>query len=236
MTQTAAQTKQQQDRQVLLALAAGFGAGTGGYIMLQQVRGLLMELSFQIPYAIASWLATMTAGGNHLGDLGVPDGPCQVIEAEHADAWLAMYLVAAAGRMAEALPAGVEGANGTAYPMDRGAERTFAQAQKAEQRYFEQHVHAEQRRMRSAALQDMAALLNADRGDTRETPEGTPTATLLGWRTVMDERTTFECKHANGLNFRADRMPIIGWPGAVHVRCRCSAGPEVPGAPVMPSV
>jgi len=218
MAQTAQQKQQQQNQQILLALAAAFTGGVGGYMLLMTVRGLLVDLPFGLSYDLANWLATMASSPLPMsGGVGVPPGPCQVIESEHAAAWRAMYLVAAADRLA--LAGGL------------GASPKQAAAQAQEARYFLRHLEAEDRRMRSAALQDTAALLNAD----RETPS-TDRAELLNWRAVMDDRTTFECRMADGKNFRADKMPLVGWPGAVHVHCRCSAGPEVPGAPLLPSV
>lgn len=46
---------------------------------------------------------------------------------------------------------------------------------------------------------------------------------LLGWRAMMDDRTTAECRAANGRNFDPTRVPPIGYPGAVHPNCRCRA-------------
>jgi len=48
---------------------------------------------------------------------------------------------------------------------------------------------------------------------------------LLGWYATNDERTTAECREADGRNFTASQMPPIGYPGAVHPHCRCTAGP-----------
>lgn len=224
MTQTATQQQQQQKQQqqqaILLALAAVFTGGAGGYILLMTVRGLLMDLGFGLDFDTANWLATMASSPlPTAGSLGVPEGPCQDIEIDHAAAWRAMYLIAAADRLGEVVAG--EGETTSA--------ASLRDAMAAEQRYFGKHLEAEARRMRSAALQDMAARLTSDRG-----PEDV--APLLNWHAVMDERTTFECRQANGYNFRADRMPVIGWPGAVHVKCRCTAGPAVPGAPLMASV
>lgn len=50
--------------------------------------------------------------------------------------------------------------------------------------------------------------------------------TLLGWSAVIDNRTTSDCREANGKNFRADQRPARGFPGGVHPHCRC-----VPRAP-----
>jgi SPP1 gp7 family putative phage head morphogenesis protein len=47
----------------------------------------------------------------------------------------------------------------------------------------------------------------------------------LEWHAVLDEKTTPDCRAMNGQIFTLDRPPAIGWPGAVHPRCRCSAIP-----------
>ena len=56
---------------------------------------------------------------------------------------------------------------------------------------------------------------------TSRCPTSTPSCALVGWKAVMDSRTSAECAAANGKNFPADRPPVIGWPGAVHPHCRC---------------
>lgn len=59
---------------------------------------------------------------------------------------------------------------------------------------------------------------------------------LLGWYAHHDDRTTPECADADGKNFRADAMPLIGYPGTVHgSSCRCTPGAPFPGAPELPS-
>jgi SPP1 gp7 family putative phage head morphogenesis protein len=47
----------------------------------------------------------------------------------------------------------------------------------------------------------------------------------LEWHTVLDEKTTPDCRAMNGQIFTLDQPPAIGWPGAVHPQCRCSATP-----------
>lgn len=47
----------------------------------------------------------------------------------------------------------------------------------------------------------------------------------LEWRAVLDDRTTPDCRAMHGTIFTLDVPPAIGWPGAVHPRCRCSAVP-----------
>lgn len=85
------------------------------------------------------------------------------------------------------------------------AEDKRAQMQ-SERRYFKAHQDAQARRRVVSEQVDAAA--------NRYGP-------LLGWRAQMDERTTGECRNANGRNFRADHRPAIGYPGTVHPHCRC---------------
>jgi hypothetical protein len=96
----------------------------------------------------------------------------------------------------------------------------LAAALPAERRYFGQHIEAAWLRARAAAQVDSAA---------------SALGPVLGWYVVRDRRTSAECLAAGGKNFRADVMPAIGWPGAVHNHCRCYAGPAFAGARMIPS-
>jgi hypothetical protein len=89
-----------------------------------------------------------------------------------------------------------------------------------ERRYFGQHLDAIQQRARAAAVVDGQA---AHYGD------------LLGWYTVRDSHTSAECLAANGKNFYASAMPLIGYPGGVHPFCRCYPGAPHTGAALLPS-
>lgn len=89
-----------------------------------------------------------------------------------------------------------------------------------ERRYLAQHAEAIWGRSQAGARVDSAASLYGP---------------LLGWNTVLDRHTSAECKAANGKNFQADRIPVIGYPGAVHPHCRCYPGPPHPGAALLPS-
>lgn len=53
---------------------------------------------------------------------------------------------------------------------------------------------------------------------------------LLGWylNPLLDNER--ECITASGHNFYADEGTVIGYPGAVHPRCGCNAGPPIAGA------
>jgi len=88
-----------------------------------------------------------------------------------------------------------------------------------ERRYYGQHQEAVWNRMQAAAVVDSRVM---DYGP------------LLGWYSVNDRRTSPECRAAHRHNFRADDMPRIGFPGAVHPHCRCWPGPPLPGAAVLP--
>lgn len=85
----------------------------------------------------------------------------------------------------------------------------FEEALRAERRYFNQHLEAVQNRRNSASAVDRAVIRYGDE---------------LGWYAKMDSRTSAECRAANGKNFYASKMPPIGYPGAVHPHCRCTAG------------
>lgn len=201
-------------RELTAIFTAALGAGaifTLGWGNAYLVASLLEHLRPAPSEKAAWWVSQLITEGNLPGPMGVPGGPAQDIERLQSAAWLALYCVAAAERLAGA-----------------GEDQKALDAAEAnERRYWALHLAAEERRMRAAAGQDMAALLNVDR--TKETKG------LLGWRAILDARTTPECRDAAGKNFKADRMPIIGWPGSVHIGCRCSAGPPVPGAPMLPS-
>jgi hypothetical protein len=95
------------------------------------------------------------------------------------------------------------------------------QAQLArEQRYYSQHLAAMWQRSAAAGQVDMQA---AEHGP------------LLGWYSRRDKVTSAECKAADGWNFLATAAPDIGFPGAVHLSCRCLPGPAHPGARLLPS-
>lgn len=89
-----------------------------------------------------------------------------------------------------------------------------AEVQAMERRFFLQHMQARAQRMVAAKNVDKMAKKHGN---------------LVGWYTVIDGKTSPECKAANGTNFEADDRPAIGYPGAVHPECRCYAGKPHPG-------
>jgi SPP1 gp7 family putative phage head morphogenesis protein len=120
----------------------------------------------------------------------------------------AQFLVASTRRVTRDIVHGVS--------HDESLLETLRDAAARERRYYAQHMAATWNRMDAAARVDSAAMM-----------AGT---VLLGWNTVLDARTSAECKAANGRNFRADIMPSIGYPGMVHPHCRCYPGRARPGA------
>jgi hypothetical protein len=124
----------------------------------------------------------------------------------------AQFLIIAAGRIQADLT--------RATSLGESQADALAAAGTRERRFYAQHLAASHGRMVAAAQVDAAASV-----------QGRP---LLGWNTVHDALTSAECRAADGRNFRADRMPLIGWPGAVHPHCRCWPGPPRRGARLLP--
>lgn len=120
------------------------------------------------------------------------------------------YIVAATKRIAEALEkAQQEGLR---------PEQAIAEARTREDHYFNQHARATAERTQAASHID--ALANQY-------------GNLLGWYAKKDKRTTPECADADGKNFRVDNPPDIGYPGIVHLYCRCKPGAPHPGGEEM---
>lgn len=86
----------------------------------------------------------------------------------------------------------------------------------AERRYLAQHLNAERTRREAAQRVDDAAARHGE---------------VLGWKSVRDDRTTPECRAADGNNFSAIKPPAIGYPGTLHGgSCRCKpVGPHPDG-------
>lgn len=93
-------------------------------------------------------------------------------------------------------------------------------ARYAERRFYGQHIQASAQRIIAASTIDAL---------------GQQYGTVLGWYSKNDSRTTAECRNANGKNFSALIPPKIGWPGTVHVHCRCFPGAPHRGARMLPT-
>lgn len=122
----------------------------------------------------------------------------------------AAYLANATRRIAEALA--------QAEQQGESPQDAEAKARSAEDRYHNQHVQASmQRTLAATEIDGYAARYGG----------------LLGWYARHDDRTTAECEEADGKNFRVDNPPNIGYPGIVHMNCRCRPGPPHPGGEEM---
>jgi Phage Mu protein F like protein len=86
--------------------------------------------------------------------------------------------------------------------------QSLEQAMVRERAYLQQHREAAANRAQAAHAVDVASATHGN---------------LLGWRAVLDSRTSAECRAAHGSNWVATHVPLIGWPGAVHPHCRCRA-------------
>jgi hypothetical protein len=98
--------------------------------------------------------------------------------------------------------------------------RALADGVSRETRYYGQHLQATWNRAKAASATDSAASLYGD---------------VLGWNATMDKVTSPECRAANGKNFWAASMPLIGYPGMVHPACRCWPSRAHAGAAFLPT-
>lgn len=92
----------------------------------------------------------------------------------------------------------------------------LSQAVANERQYFKLHLGATAKRQSVGDQVDQMVALHGDQ---------------LGWKAVMDSRTSAECAEADGSNFDVTDPPLIGWPGSVHVHCRCKAVAPYTDAP-----
>lgn len=237
---------------LLAAYVAAQGAGAATRAALTPARLVAALVRFGIPRRIARATLRLALQAG----VGVPDAPAgpgthaQRATARAEPIWRARYLLTAAKRMTEAvrnpprrpgqrpprrsalpepllpdltpLPGGQQGPR-TVDPGQWEPERmTPAEAARwafeRERRYLEQHRQAQANRARSAAEVDAAAERWGE---------------VLGWRSVRDARTTWDCLRLHGKNFHVADPPGGRYPGSAHTRCRCTPGPPWPGARIV---
>lgn len=197
-------------RRALLALTALLAAGVDARRLDAQATALLVPLGIPAPAVHAA--VRLSAGRPAHG---VPRGVALLGAVTRPGARRSASSLAVAAEPAQRaryLLAAAERLTGSLVPTGDGstAFSRFADQLTAEKRYRQQHLDAQGRRLDAATAVD------------RATAEHGP---VLGWHTVMDERTTPDCAALDGTNFRADSEPAGGWPGARHGgTCRCSAG------------
>lgn len=192
---------------IITALVAAMVAGAP-VILLARILGRLPELTRALAERILfgrSWAGLLQATADEysrLPRLATP--PVQVlVQVATTNAFRrAAYLANAVQRLAPAFASG-------------DSDRIF-RAERAEDRYFDQFQAAERRR--NAAGQRVALLAGNYGLDARG-------ELLMGWGATLDSRTSADCRWAHGRNFNALVMPPIGYPGMVHLLCRCRPGP-----------
>ena len=203
--QTAAQDQEQKRQEVIAAIAALIIVGGVGSLSGSAATALATQISklMLIPLPLA--LAIVTLAMSQPVHVPAPEPSRDgALAATQDDEYLfrAAYIEAAIRRTEQAVRAGY----------------TPEEAARAERRNFLLHVQSQRIRSSAAVAVDrMARQLG--------TPE-------LGWYTVLDARTSPECRAANGTNFDVGVRPVIGYPGAVHPSCRCKPGkPHAGGQP-----
>jgi hypothetical protein len=190
-------------RQILIALVAAMVAGAP-IELLARILARFPELSRILAEHILSgrsWGGLLQATAEER-TLIPRNGTPQALVLEQLTAQNAFrraaYLVNAVRRLAPAVASG---------DVDR-----IVRAERAEDRYFAAFLEAERRRGVAASAVALVASQYGinDRGEL-----------LLGWLAVLDNRTSADCRWAHRRNFNALVAPRIGYPGTVHLECRC---------------
>jgi hypothetical protein len=202
------------DTALAVAIAALLAGLTVAGAYVTSVAAMLALLKARFALSAAAWqalgavLAMVTAYPPPL--TGVI-GEASRQTARMNTARRAQYVVAAAKR--------VLGAARDARAKGESVKDAFRDALATERRYYLMHLAAMKNRANAAAETDKAA---AKYGN------------LLGWKARMDDRTSAECRIANGQNYYASSIPDIGIPGAVHPSCRCKPVRPWPGGKLLP--
>lgn len=178
-----------------LTVTAAYGTSIALLLALLRARFRLSSAAWQ---ALGAVLALVVESPHPV--TGVI-GPASEQVSRMNAARRAQYVIAASKRVLGA--AREERAKGTP------VKDAVAGQLERERRFFEQHQAAMWNRTRAAGQVDVEASVHGR---------------LLSWNTVLDDRTSAECRAADRKNFYADRMPDIGWPGGVHPFAAASPG------------
>jgi hypothetical protein len=187
------------------ATAAVAAAGVAAMIAALKLRFKLTSAAWQ---ALGAVLGLVTEKPHPVAGAG---GQASAQVSRMNAARRAQYVVAAAKRVLGA----ARDARAKGEPVGAAVRDALA----TERRYYQMHLAAMANRADAAAETDTAA---AKYGK------------LLGWKSVLDSRTSAECRAAHGKNYLASRMPDIGFPGAVHPSCRCEPVASWPGGKLLP--
>jgi hypothetical protein len=188
------------------AVTAAYAGSVAGMLALLKARFALSSAALQ---ALGSVLSMVTEQPPAVsGGTGAASAATSRVNAARR----AQYVLAASKR--------VLGAAREARAKGGSVPGAIAEALATERRYYLMHLAAMKNRANAAAMTDKAA---AKYGK------------ILGWNTKIDGKESAECRNADHRNYRAAKMPQIGYPGAVHPYCRCFPGPAWPGAPMLQS-
>jgi len=198
------------DGELIAALVAALIAGAAVDVLariLGRFAGLTTRLAGQI-LRLQGWDALLRATAEELSILPRYETPA--VRVLHQGATVAAfrratYLINASRRLAPAVASG---------DVDR-----IYRAQATEARYLEAHLQAEDRRgAATLRVAETVAPFGVDKNGEL----------LLGWKATLDSKTSADCRWANGRNFNALQPPPIGYPGTVHLWCRCRPVPPYP--------
>jgi hypothetical protein len=204
--------QQDLDDPALVIAVAAILAGIGGPALTAAAAVASLKVRFALTAAAASALgAVLNVVLQHPPPVTGVIGHASEQAARMNAARRAQYVIAAAKRVMGA----ARDARAKGEPVIAAVRGQLA----TEQRYYSLHQTAMWSRAAAAGKTDMAA---AEHGD------------LLGWNTVIDKRTSLECKAADGWNYYASSMPDIGFPGGTHEHCRCFPSAPHPGARLLP--
>jgi hypothetical protein len=196
----------------LLAVAVAAALAAGPAVTVDATIQALKAHFILTPLALAAMAETFGFVSEHPPPVTGVIGPASEQTSRLNLARRAQYVIAAAKRaMGAATAARAKGKPVLAAMRDHLAK---------ERRWYEQHQAAMWNRARAAGQTDMAALEHGD---------------LLGWNTIIDKRTSAECRAADGWNYHATAIPDIGLPGSVHPGCRCYPSGPHPGGRLLPS-
>lgn len=192
---------------IVTALVAALIAGAP-VMLLARILGRLPDVTRSLAEAVLTgrdWGGVLTSTGEQYALLPRDRTPgVRVLhEINTVNSFRrASYLVNATRRLAPAYAS--------------GDQHRIYLAETAENRYQEAHRRAESVRIGAAAeVAALAAQFGVDRNGE----------ILLGWRATLDEVTSIDCRWAHRKNFDALRIPPIGYPGMVHLTCRCKPRP-----------
>lgn len=186
--------------------------GAGAVATIQAVQALLMPFGLAADTVKAAVRLALSVGPLDINPTGMPGSVFQADGGQgkaarntlENEVWFRSLYLLNAARRLEA---------------SRRNGKSLRQAVRDERRFFDQHRDAQSRRAEFARLVDVAAQAFGD---------------VLGWHAKDDNRTSAECKAANGKNFQAGQRPTIGYPGTVHPNCRCMPGAPFEGADMLP--